>query len=109
MTRDEIQSKPISAEYMDIEDEGEPLMSGWIAPNGDWYPTIAGEHMTTAARIIKQHGLENLNGWIMLQYGMFEPIFVRSAQHDTLRKLLCLLPNCEQRDLMIDSIARIEV
>lgn len=38
---------PTTIEQMRSIEKSDLLMSGWIAPNGDWYMTEAGDHFET--------------------------------------------------------------
>jgi hypothetical protein len=54
--------------YVDTMND-EPLISGYLAPNGDWYPVEHGGHRNMYEILYKENNCD-LSGWIMFQYGM---------------------------------------
>ena len=93
--------------YVD-EIDGEPLISGYLAPDGKWYPVEHGGHLDMYETLYKENN-GDLNGWIMFQYGMTEAYWVTHAQIDTIVLLKNLLPSGEQKQFIIDTLIGMRV
>ena len=93
--------------YVD-EIDGEPLISGYIAPDGKWHPVEYGGHQNMYKTLYKENN-GDLSGWIMLQYGMTEAHWITQAQIDTIVLLRNLLPSGEQKTFLTDALIGIRI
>ena len=88
--------------YVDTIDD-EPLISGYLAPDGKWHPVEHGGHQNMYEILCKENN-GDLNGWIMLQYGMTEAHWITKAQKNTIVLLRSILPNGEQKQFITDAL-----
>ena len=93
--------------YVD-EIDGEPLISGYLAPDGKWYSVEYGGHQNMYETLYKENS-GDLNGWIMFQYGMTEAYWITKAQKDVIVTLRNLLPSGEQKQFLTDALIEMKI
>lgn len=99
----------ISLDRLYVEEiDGEPLISGYLSPDGKWYPVEHGGHQNMY-EILRKENNDDLSGWIMFQYGMTEAYWITSAQKDTIVLLRNLLPIGEQKTFLTDALIGMKI
>lgn len=99
----------ISLDRLYVEEiDGEPLISGYLAPDGKWYPVEYGKHHLMYEILYKENN-GDLSGWIMFQYGMTEAYWVTQAQIDAIVLLRNLLPSGEQKTFLTDALTGMKI